>query len=214
MTFPFILTPPHPHWHRHRTDEAFKATNRFQWAEAEKAWTKVLELDSGNAAAYSNRGNTRTSMGKCVEAVSDFNKAIELAPKEPDPNLGRGVARECLGQFKEALDDYAEANKKNLAMTGQEDPVTYNNRGKQGERKDSGSGSLCFAWEIRTQIKTSINHLTTTHTHAANAEAGLGDYAAALDDYRKAAKMQPGYVFPLASAALMLYQLVRLNLVV
>jgi tetratricopeptide (TPR) repeat protein len=64
----------------------------------------VLELDPSNAAAYSNRGNTRTSMGKCTEAVADFNKAIELAPKEPDPNLGRGVARECLGQFAEALE--------------------------------------------------------------------------------------------------------------
>lgn len=41
-------------------DEAFKATNRFNWPEAEKAWTKVLELDTQNAAAYSNRGNTRT----------------------------------------------------------------------------------------------------------------------------------------------------------
>lgn len=41
----------------------------------------------------------------------------------------------------------------------------------------------------------------------ANAEAGLGRYDEALRDYRQAAKMQPGYVFPLASAALMLYQL-------
>lgn len=41
----------------------------------------------------------------------------------------------------------------------------------------------------------------------ANAEAGLGRYDEALRDYRKAAKMQPGYVFPQASAALMLYQL-------
>jgi len=147
-------------------DEAFKATNRFNWAEAEVAWGKVLELDPKNAAAYSNRGNTRTSMGKCTEAVADFNRAIELAPAEPDPNLGRGVARECLGQFAEAIEvgrlrwtgwidrsidgvsltslctharlstsflrppqDYEVSNKKNLALTGAEDPVTYNNRG-------------------------------------------------------------------------------------
>lgn len=45
-----------------------------------------------------------TSMGKCVEAVTDFDRAIELAPKEPDPNLGRGVARECLGKFAEAIE--------------------------------------------------------------------------------------------------------------
>ena len=44
------------------------------------------------------------SMGKCVEAVGDFDRAIELAPTEPDPNLGRGVARECLGKFAEAIE--------------------------------------------------------------------------------------------------------------
>lgn len=43
-------------------------------------------------------------MGKCVEAVGDFDRAIELAPTEPDPNLGRGVARECLGKFAEAIE--------------------------------------------------------------------------------------------------------------
>lgn len=150
-------------------DQAFSATNRFQWKEAERAWTRVIDVDPENAAAISNRGNTRTSMGLCKEAKEDFNRAIELAPNEPDPNLGRGVAEECLGEFEAALGDYAEANKKNIALTGREDPVTYNNR--------------------------------------ANAEAGLGRWEDAVRDYKRAAKMQPGYVFPLASAALASYQI-------
>jgi len=150
-------------------DQAFSATNRFQWKEAERAWTKVIDADPLNAAAISNRGNTRTSTGLCKEAKEDFNRAIELAPNEPDPNLGRGVAEECLGEFEAALQDYADANRKNIALTGREDPVTYNNR--------------------------------------ANAEAGLGRWEEAVRDYKQAAKMQPGYVFPLASAALASYQL-------
>ena len=108
-------------------------------------------------------------MGLCKEAVVDFSRAIALAPNEPDPNLGRGVAEECLGQYEAALADYEAANKKNVALTGREDAVTYNNR--------------------------------------ANAEAGLGQWENALRDYKQAAKMQPGYVFPLASAALTSYQL-------
>lgn len=150
-------------------DQAFSATNRFQWKEAERAWTKVIDVDPENAPAISNRGNTRTSMGLCKEAKEDFNRAIELAPNEPDPNLGRGVAEECLGEFEAALQDYADANRKNIALTGREDPVTYNNR--------------------------------------ANAEAGLGRWEEAVRDYKLAAKMQSGYVFPLASAALASYQL-------
>lgn len=64
----------------------------------------MIELDASNAAAFSNRGNTRTSMGKCTEALADFDRAIELAPEEPDPNLGRGVAWECLGKYAEAIE--------------------------------------------------------------------------------------------------------------
>lgn len=108
--------------------------------------------------------------GKCSEAIEDFNKAIELAPNEPDPFLGRGVANECLQRYEAALEDYEKANQKNKLMTGVEDPVTYNNK--------------------------------------ANALAGLGKYEEALQNYRQAAKMQKDYVFPLASAALMLYQTV------
>lgn len=51
-----------------------------------------------------HHGTPTSSMGKCVEAVGDFDRAIELAPNEPDPNLGRGVARECLGKFAEAIE--------------------------------------------------------------------------------------------------------------
>lgn len=32
--------------------------------EAEKAWTDVIKYDERNAAAYSNRANTRVSNGK------------------------------------------------------------------------------------------------------------------------------------------------------
>ena len=69
------------------------------------------------------------------------------------------------------LQDYERANANNVALTGVEDPVTYNNR--------------------------------------ANAEAGLGRWEEALRDYQKASQMQRDYVFPKASAALVLYQMVR-----
>jgi hypothetical protein len=33
--------------------------------QAEKVWTQLLELDTSNAAAWSNRANCRTSLGGC-----------------------------------------------------------------------------------------------------------------------------------------------------
>lgn len=60
-------------------------------------WTKIIEMNDTNAAAWSNRGNCRTSQGRFEEAVADFDRAVALAPEEPDPYLGRGVANE--GKF-------------------------------------------------------------------------------------------------------------------
>uniref|UniRef100_A0A7S3A4B5 Tetratricopeptide repeat protein n=1 Tax=Rhodosorus marinus TaxID=101924 RepID=A0A7S3A4B5_9RHOD len=75
-------------------DKAFRLTNEMRYVDAEKIWTKIIELNNTNAAAYSNRGNCRTSQGQFEEAVSDFEMAIKLAPDEPDPYLGKGVALE------------------------------------------------------------------------------------------------------------------------
>lgn len=50
-----------------------------------------------------------------------------------------------------------------------------------------------------------------TYNNRANAKAGMGRWQEALDDYRRASAMQPDYVFPKASAALVIYQLVSIT---
>lgn len=109
--------------------EAFKLTNMGNFVAADDIWTTVIEYDRTNPAAWSNRGNCRTSQGRFTDAVADFDRAIQLAPKEPDPHLGRGVALEGLRRFQEALAEYEMSNSCSIAMYGASDPVTFNNRG-------------------------------------------------------------------------------------
>ena len=86
--------------------KAIKSTNAGDFATAETYWTEIIEQFPDNPAAVSNRGNARISQNKLIEAVSDFDKAIELAPTATDPYLNRGTALEGLGKWDEAIADY------------------------------------------------------------------------------------------------------------
>lgn len=110
-------------------DAAFDLTNLGKFADAEKYWDKLISMKDTNAAAYSNRGNCRTSQGKFAAAVEDFDEAIRLAPEEPDCYLGKGVALEGLRDFQGALKCYDVANTKSIARFGTPDSVAINNRG-------------------------------------------------------------------------------------
>lgn len=60
----------------------------------------VLDLDSGNANAYFNRGSTHDSLGAYDRAIADYTKALELdkavgtggAGADRDPVGGSGIA--------------------------------------------------------------------------------------------------------------------------
>jgi tetratricopeptide (TPR) repeat protein len=110
-------------------NKAFALTNRGAFADADAVWTDIIALNDTNAAAWSNRGNCRTSQGRFVEAVADFDRAIVLAPEEPDPHLGKGVALEGLRKYEDALHEYDRSNECSLALYGVPDPVVFNNRG-------------------------------------------------------------------------------------
>ena len=48
------------------------------YQEAIGDFTKVLELDSGNANAYFNRASTFDSQGAVAQAIADYTRALEL----------------------------------------------------------------------------------------------------------------------------------------
>ena len=48
------------------------------YQEAISDFTKVLELDSGNANAYFNRASTFDSQGAVAQAIADYSMALEL----------------------------------------------------------------------------------------------------------------------------------------
>lgn len=104
--------------------KAFIATEQGDFVTAENYWTQIIEKFPTNAGAWSNRGNSRVSQNKLQEALTDYNKAVELAPNVTDPYLNRGTALEGLGKWEEAIADY-----NHVLELDPKDAMAYNNRG-------------------------------------------------------------------------------------
>lgn len=130
---------------RELTDRAFAATNRGDFAQAERLWSEILASFPNNAELWSNRGNARASQNHLEAAIADYDRAIELAPDQPDPYLNRGASLENAGRLTEAIADYNRV----LAIDP-DDPAAYNNRGNaeaaQG-RWDEAIADYQRAWE-------------------------------------------------------------------
>ena len=65
------------------------------YQEAIGDFTKVLELDSGNANAYFNRASTFDSQGAVAQAIADYTRALEL-DAEGGGGAGSKAARDLM----------------------------------------------------------------------------------------------------------------------
>jgi tetratricopeptide (TPR) repeat protein len=112
--------------------KAFQAAQQGDFARSETYWTTLVEKFPENPAVWSNRGNVRIGQYKLAEAISDFNRSIEIAPEYPDAYLNRGIAYEGQQLWTEAIADYNYV----LSITPQ-DPIALNNRGnaKAGQQQ-------------------------------------------------------------------------------
>ncbi|HEY5911122.1 MAG TPA: hypothetical protein VJA21_11015 [Verrucomicrobiae bacterium] len=72
----------HPNHARARLSYGCFLNERLDEAGAQRQWEKALELDPGNADAYSNLAGRYSEIGPAKKAFEYFNKAIELKPSE------------------------------------------------------------------------------------------------------------------------------------
>jgi tetratricopeptide (TPR) repeat protein len=65
-------------------------------------YTKAIELNPNDSAAYNNRGVLNYELKKYKEAVDDCSRAIELKPTDAKAYYNRGNAKKKLKLCKEA----------------------------------------------------------------------------------------------------------------
>lgn len=75
--------------------------------EEEVTWArKALAIDPRYEPAYINLGNGLSGLGRLAEARAAFEKAAELAPRDPLAVYSLGVFAESQGDFAQALGFY------------------------------------------------------------------------------------------------------------
>ena len=68
-----------------------------------------IVLSTMYANDYYFRGNAYNALKKYEEAIADYTKAIELAPKDANNYRARGSAYSNLKKYPEAFADYTKA---------------------------------------------------------------------------------------------------------
>jgi tetratricopeptide (TPR) repeat protein len=119
----------------HRTGIVYFQRGQFNQALA--AFSKVIQMDSTNARAYTSRGLARYKLGDINGALADHNKAIELDPRLGEAYTNRGGVRLSQGDKDGALADHSksiELNPKNVEA--------YSNRGLVRLAKGNTDGAI------------------------------------------------------------------------
>jgi tetratricopeptide (TPR) repeat protein len=86
------------------------------------ASTQPRQNESGDAQFYNNRGTAYGEKGQYDQAISDFNKAIEINPRYNTAYNNRGIVYRLKGQYDHAISDFNKAIGINPL-----DPEAYNN---------------------------------------------------------------------------------------
>ena len=74
-----------------------------------KTGTKQIELNSGFAKAYYNRGNAYLVKSEIGEAIKDYDRVIGLDPDDFDAYITRGDAHLEEDDFDRAMESYEKA---------------------------------------------------------------------------------------------------------
>lgn len=100
-------------------------SNRGEYMDAAKEYSRVLELDPENEGAYIGRGLAWTKLGEWERAIGDYSQAILLSGGGGSVSyLGRGLANAQLGRWDRAISDISRAIEEDEGNA-----IAYVNRG-------------------------------------------------------------------------------------
>jgi tetratricopeptide (TPR) repeat protein len=134
------------------------------------------------AAAYANRGTAYLEQGNSDRALADYNEAIRLDPKLPNPHIGRGAIYRNRGNYDDAVAELTEA----IRLRPQES-VAYNHRGLAFRGKgDLDRANADYSEAIR--LNASSPH---AYLNRGDVRRQKGDYEGAIADYTAAIRINP-----------------------
>jgi tetratricopeptide (TPR) repeat protein len=85
-----------------------------RFAEAERHYSRALEIKPDYGKAYANRAVLYMQRGRFAQAAEDFRKAIALLPEDPILQVQMAIVQVQMGNYRAAQDHIEEARRRNL----------------------------------------------------------------------------------------------------
>jgi len=155
-----------------------------QIAKTEQACRELLHAFPQSFFITNVLGVALQEQGKFQEAVTTFNKAIELKPDYAEAYSNRGNALSDLGQLKEALESYEKA-----IQLKPDYADAHNNRGNVLHK----SGLLEDAVESCEKAIRFKPDYAEAYGNRGNALRDLGQLKEAVESHEKAIELKPDY---------------------
>ena len=135
--------------------------------------------ESRDAEFYNNRGMVYRDKGQYDQAISDFNKALEINPRFVRAYNNRGIAYGKKGQYDQAISDYSKALGINPRFA-----YPYNNRGNaywEIGQYDRAISDLNKALEINPSYAEAYNNRGMAYRDKGQYDQGISDFNKALE---------------------------------
>ena len=129
-----------------------------------------------------NRGIEKGKEGDLDGAIADFDRAIEVDPKDDAPYFNRAQAKWQKKDVPGAIADYTRA-----IELGSQNPAAYNNRGNARSDNNDRDGAIA---DYTRAIELKPDYARAYYNRAVTKRA-KGDVTGAEADFKTAAKLDP-----------------------
>src|SRR5205823_1178232 len=157
----------------------------YTWGDDEKQTAKSSPAPAASDASDGdlvNFGIEKAQNGDLDGALADFNRAIELNPKDDAPYYNRAQARRLKNDTAGAIADYTRA-----IELGSTNPAAYNNRGNARAENNDRDGAIA---DYTRAIELKPDYARAYYNRAVTKQA-KGDAAGAKADFKTAEKLDP-----------------------
>jgi tetratricopeptide (TPR) repeat protein len=144
------------------------------------------------AFEYYNIGLVKYNLDNHIQAISDFDKAIEINPEYAEAFNLRGASKFNIEDYAGAIEDYSRSIEISIRRLGVARVTISDNTGKAIESEKPSRIS---------------NVLATPYYNRALAKVATGDYEGAIEDYSKALENNSDLVSVYYNRAVLKYKL-------
>ncbi len=158
------------------------------YVEEQKVASGSFEIyGASSSRKYVSKGLEYYKTGKLDEAIAEYNKAIDLNPRDSDAYLNRGVAYHDKELYDQAIYDYGK-----VIELKPQDAMAYSNRCESYRKKkiyDQAISDCSKAINIKPDYAKAFNNRGAAYD-------GKRLHDQAVSDYSKAIELDPKYPEP------------------